>query len=54
VSSGALVTRFYASWTDAQLASHIRSAELIAAIARDAFALAGERAGTRDRRRSTS
>ena len=47
VSSGALVTRFYASWTDAQLASHIRSAELIAAIARDAFALAGERAGTR-------
>ena len=48
VSSGALVTRFYASWTDAQLASHIRSAELIAAIARDAFALAGERAGTRE------
>ena len=48
VSSGALVTRFYASWTDPQLASHLRSAELIAAIARDAFALAGERAGTRE------
>jgi Xaa-Pro dipeptidase len=44
VSSGALVTRFYASWTDEQLASHLRSAETIAAIARDAFALAGERA----------
>jgi Xaa-Pro dipeptidase len=48
VSSGALVTRFYASWTDAQLASHLRSAETIAAIARDAVALAGERAGTRE------
>ena len=48
VSSGALVTRFYASWTDSQLASHLRSAETIAAIARDAFALAGERAGTRE------
>ena len=48
VSSGALVTRFYAAWTDAHLASHMRSAELIAAIARDAFALAGERAGTRE------
>ena len=47
VSSGALVTRFYASWTSAQFESHLRSAELIAAIARDAFALAGERAGTR-------
>ena len=47
VSSGALVTRFYASWSEPQLASHLRSAELIAAIARDAFALAGERAGTR-------
>ena len=47
VSSGPLVTRFYASWTDVQLASHLRSAEVIAAIARDAFALAGERAGTR-------
>ena len=44
VSSGELVTRFYASWSDAQLASHRRSAETIAAIAREAIALAGERA----------
>ena len=48
VSSGALVTRFYASWTDEQLASHLRSAEMIAAIAHDAFALAGERARTKE------
>jgi Xaa-Pro aminopeptidase len=46
VSSGELVTRFYAGWSDAQLASHRRSAEIIAAIARDAFTLAGERART--------
>ncbi|MFL5616756.1 MAG: M24 family metallopeptidase [Gemmatimonadaceae bacterium] len=46
VSSGALVTRFYASWTEEQLASHLRSAETIAAIAHDTFALAGERART--------
>ena len=48
VSSGALVTRFYASWTDEQLASHLRSAETIAGIARDAFTLAGERARTKE------
>jgi Xaa-Pro aminopeptidase len=48
VSSGELVTRFYAAWSDAHLASHLRSAETIAAIARDAFALAGERARTRE------
>jgi Xaa-Pro aminopeptidase len=48
VSSGELVTRFYASWSEAHLASHLRSAETIAAIARDAFAYAGERARTRD------
>ncbi|HEU4722877.1 MAG TPA: M24 family metallopeptidase, partial [Gemmatimonadaceae bacterium] len=46
VSSGELVTRFYAGWTDAHLASHLRSAETIASIARDAFALAGRRART--------
>ncbi|HET9799578.1 MAG TPA: Xaa-Pro peptidase family protein [Gemmatimonadaceae bacterium] len=46
VSSGELVTRFYAAWSDAELASHERSAEIIAAIARDAFTLAGERART--------
>jgi len=46
VSSGALVTSFYASWTDDHLASHLRSAETIATIAREAFAMAGERART--------
>ena len=44
VSSGELVTRFYASWTEAHLASHRRSAETIATIAHDAIAFAGERA----------
>jgi Xaa-Pro aminopeptidase len=48
VSSGELVTRFYASWNEAHLASHRRSAETIAVIAREAIALAGERA-RRDR-----
>jgi len=46
VSSGELVTRFYAAWTEAHLASHRRSAEVIATIAREAIALAGERART--------
>ena len=46
VSSGELVTRFYASWTEAHLASHRRSAEIIATIAREAIAFAGERART--------
>src|SRR5688500_2631619 len=44
VSSAPLVTRFYASWTDDHLASHRRSAEEIARIAREALAFAGERA----------
>ena len=44
VSSAPLVTRFYASWTADHLASHRRSAEEIARIARDALAFAGERA----------
>src|SRR5687768_9631353 len=42
-SSGALVTRFYAALSADDLASHRRTAEVIAGIARDAFALAGER-----------
>jgi Xaa-Pro aminopeptidase len=46
VSSGELVTRFHAVWSDAQLASHRRSAVSIATIAHDAFALAGARART--------
>lgn len=48
VSSGELVTRFYAVWTPKQLASHRRAAEVIATIARDAFARAGEQAARRD------
>jgi Xaa-Pro aminopeptidase len=43
-SSGLLVTRFYASWTKEHLASHRRSAEKIAEIAREAMVFAGERA----------
>jgi Xaa-Pro aminopeptidase len=37
VSSAELVTRFYAVWDDAQIASHRRTAEVIAAIAHEAF-----------------
>lgn len=46
VSSGELVTRFAASWTEAHRASHLRAADAIARIAHQAFALAGERART--------
>jgi Xaa-Pro aminopeptidase len=46
VSSGALVTRFVASWTAAHVASHRRAAAAIRQIALDAFALVGERART--------
>jgi len=48
VSSAELVTRFYATWTDEQLASHRRAAEAIGEIAREAFAHAAAqaRAGT--------
>ncbi|MEX2178412.1 MAG: M24 family metallopeptidase [Gemmatimonadaceae bacterium] len=45
VSSGELVTRFYASWSPAHVESHRRAASAIAAIAHDALALAGTRAG---------
>lgn len=41
VTSANLVTKFFAVWTDAQLASHRRAAEIIARIAKDAFARAG-------------
>jgi Xaa-Pro dipeptidase len=44
VSSGLLVTKFYASWTAEHVASHRRSAEKIAEIAREAMVFAGERA----------
>jgi Xaa-Pro aminopeptidase len=43
-SSGELVTRFHASWNATQTASHVRAAEVIAAIAQAAFLIAGERA----------
>lgn len=44
VSSGELVSRFYASWNAEHIASHLRAAETIATIAREAMRLAGERA----------
>lgn len=44
VSSGELVTRFYATWDAEHIASHQRAAEQIASIAKEALALAGERA----------
>ncbi|HVX41939.1 MAG TPA: Xaa-Pro peptidase family protein [Gemmatimonadaceae bacterium] len=44
VSSGELVTRFYATWNAEHIASHLRAAEEIAQIAREAMKLAGERA----------
>jgi Xaa-Pro aminopeptidase len=45
VTSADLVTRYCSVWTPADLASHRRAAETIAAIARDGMALAGARAG---------
>ena len=44
VSSGELVTRFYAAWDATHIASHVRAAEAIAGIAREALTVAGERA----------
>ena len=37
VPSGELVTRFYAVWSDEQLASHLRASETVAQVARDAM-----------------
>jgi Xaa-Pro aminopeptidase len=48
VPSVELVTRYCAVWSPADLASHRRAAESIAAIAREALALAGSRAATPD------
>ena len=53
VSSGELVTRFYASWTADHIASHLRAAEEIATIAQRRVRARG-RAGARRRRRSPS
>lgn len=44
VSSGELVTRFYAAWSRAHIESHRRAANAIARIARDAINVAGNRA----------
>jgi Xaa-Pro aminopeptidase len=44
VSSGNLVSRFYAVWSEAQLASHRRAAEVVAEVAKDALRFAGEQA----------
>jgi Xaa-Pro aminopeptidase len=44
VTSGELVSRFYAVWSEADVASHERAAEQIATIAREALAFAGRRA----------
>ena len=44
VPSGDLVTRFYAVWSEEQLASHRRAAEVIARIAKDAAKKAGAEA----------
>ncbi|MEO5580784.1 MAG: Xaa-Pro peptidase family protein [Gemmatimonadaceae bacterium] len=44
VSSADLVSRFYAVWSEANLASHRRSAGTIAGVARDAMRRAGEHA----------
>ena len=44
VSSGELVSRFYAMWTPDHVASHQRAAVAIAQIARDALTIAGKRA----------
>jgi len=44
VSSADLVTRFYAVWSDENLASHLRAAEVVAQIAKEAFTEAGEKA----------
>lgn len=44
VTSGELVTRFYAAWSTGHVDSHRRAAAAIAQIARDAITVAGKRA----------
>ena len=46
VSSGELVSRFYATWNADNIASHLRAAEEIATVAQEAMRLAGERSRT--------
>ncbi len=49
VTSGELVSRFYAVWTADDIAAHARAAEVVGSIARDAFTTIGARVkdGTR-------
>jgi Xaa-Pro dipeptidase len=44
VSSADLVTQFYAVWTEENLASHLRAAEIVADVAKRAFQRAGDAA----------
>jgi Xaa-Pro aminopeptidase len=44
VSSADLVTQFYAVWTEENLASHLRAAEIVAEVAKRAFKRAGDAA----------
>ncbi|MEO6446954.1 MAG: M24 family metallopeptidase [Gemmatimonadaceae bacterium] len=44
VTSGELVSQFYATWTAQDLASHRRVAELLGPFAKEAFSMAGQRA----------
>jgi Xaa-Pro dipeptidase len=44
VSSGELVTRFYAAWSPEHIESHRRAASAIAQVAKEAFTVAGKRA----------
>jgi Xaa-Pro dipeptidase len=46
-SSGELVTQFYATWSPANITSHVRAAEVIATIAHAAFLIAGEKSRTK-------
>ena len=46
VTSGELISRFYALWSADGIASHVRAAEVIAAIAREGMTMAGQRART--------
>jgi len=50
-SSGDLVSRFHSAWTPAQLADHRRAAEIVADVAKRAFARAADAA--RDRKPTT-
>ena len=46
VTSGNLVSHFYARWSAADLASHVRAAKVVADVARDAMRFAGARASS--------